>query len=185
MISPHVFMGVVRVRGFVIGFLACVVLLGGLAWLAAVAGLVPANADAKPSALERWYARAALNAAVKRGAPKSDNPVPATPQNLLAGMHLYNQNCAVCHGRSDGAPSSVAQGLYQRPPQFGKHGVEDDPAGETYWKVDHGIRLTGMPNFEKTLTEKQKWQVTLFLQKMNQLPPAVRAAWEAQTASLF
>jgi thiosulfate dehydrogenase len=173
------------VRGFVIGFLACLVLFAGAAYFAAVAGWVPANADAKPSAVERWYARAALKAAVNRGAPKGDNPLPATPQNLLAGMHVYNQNCAVCHGRSDGEPSSVALGLYQRPPQFGKHGVEDDPAGETYWKVEHGIRLTGMPNYAKTLSENEKWQVTLFLQQMDELPPAVRAAWEARTASLF
>jgi thiosulfate dehydrogenase len=176
---------VLRVRGFIVGFVGCVALLCGVAYLAALAGWVPANADAKPSAAERWYARIALNAAVKHGAPKNENPLSATPENLLAGLHVYNQNCAVCHGRSDGLPSAIAQGLYQRPPQFGKHGVEDDPAGETYWKVEHGIRMTGMPNFDKTLTEQQKWQVTLFLQKMDQLPPAVRAAWEARTASLF
>jgi thiosulfate dehydrogenase len=173
------------VKAFFAGIVACIVLLLGAAYLAAIAGWIPSNADAKPSAAERWFARMALNAAVKHGAPTQPNPVAATPENLMAGMHVYNENCAVCHGRSDGEASNVAQGLYQRPPQLAKHGVEDDPAGVTYWKVDHGIRLTGMPAFSKTLTETQKWQVTLFLQKMDQLPPAVRAAWEARTASLF
>jgi len=173
------------VRNFLAGIIVCIALLCLAAYVAAIAGWVPANADAKPSALERWYAHTALDAAIDRGAPAQQNPLPPTAENLLAGMHVYNQNCAVCHGGADGEASSIAEGLYQRPPQLAKDGVEDDSAGETYWKVDHGIRLTGMPSFSKTLTEEQKWQVTLFLQKMDQLPPAVRAAWEARRLSLF
>jgi mono/diheme cytochrome c family protein len=70
-------------------------------------------------------------------------------------------------------------GLYQKPPQLGKHGVEDDPDGVTYWKVDHGIRLTGMPAFGQTLQERQLWQLTLFLKHMDHLSPAADKAWKA------
>ena len=31
--------------------------------------------------------------------------------------------------------------------------------GVTYWKVKNGIRLTGMPSFQKALTEQQMWRV--------------------------
>ncbi|HEY0798744.1 MAG TPA: cytochrome c [Candidatus Baltobacteraceae bacterium] len=172
-------------RNFVLGVIACLVVILGGVFIAGALGLVPSNADAKPSALERWYARMALDAAIKRGESQQPNPVALTDENLLNGMHLYKENCAACHGGADGTPSNIAQGLYQRPPQLGKHGVEDDSAGETYWKVEHGIRLTGMPAFSKTLTDTQMWQITLFLQKMDNLPPAVRAAWQARTLSLF
>jgi mono/diheme cytochrome c family protein len=49
--------------------------------------------------------------------------------------------------------------------------VSDDPAGETYWKVANGIRLTGMPAFKKTLTDTQMWQVTLLLKNADQQLP--------------
>jgi hypothetical protein len=52
-------------------------------------------------------------------------------------------------------------------------GVSDDPPGETYWKVSNGIRLTGMPSFDKVLTETEMWQVTLLLANADKpLPPA-------------
>ena len=50
--------------------------------------------------------------------------------------------------------------------QHGKSGVvgvSDDAAGETYWKVANGIRLTGMPAFNHVLSDTQMWQVSLLL----------------------
>ena len=63
--------------------------------------------------------------------------------------------------------------------ELASDGVEDDPAGVTYWKVYHGIRLTGMPSFAATLDETQIWQVTAFLQHMDHLPAPVNAQWRA------
>jgi thiosulfate dehydrogenase len=155
------------------------ILAAGLiaAYAAVLLGLVPANADAKPSALERWAARTSLRATVAREAPKQPDPLPMDDTNLTAGMKLYADNCMVCHGASDGQASNVAAGLYQHAPQLGKHGVEDDPEGETYWKIAHGIRLTGMPSFENSLTQTQIWQLVIFLKHMDALPPQTRAAW--------
>ena len=39
----------------------------------------------------------------------------------------------------------------------------DDPVGVTFWKVTNGIRLTGMPAFEDSLKDQQRWQVSEFL----------------------
>jgi mono/diheme cytochrome c family protein len=52
-----------------------------------------------------------------------------------------------------------------------------------YWQIDHGIRWTGMPSFGKALNEKQLWQVTLFVQHIDTLPPAVQRAWRQVRAS--
>lgn len=148
-------------------------------YIAVRAGLIPANADARPSKIETWVAKTSLHATIAREAPKGDNPMAATPANLVAGMKLYAANCAVCHGAADGKSSNIAHGLYQKPPQFASDGVEDDPAGVTYWKVYHGMRLTGMPSFAATLSENQIWQVTAFLQNMDHLPASVNAQWKA------
>jgi mono/diheme cytochrome c family protein len=167
------------VKAFLGGVAATFAAIGIAGYLAAVEGLIPANADAKPSKAERWFATTALKAVVLRRAPTQSNPVAPADENVIAGIRLYKQNCAVCHGEADARPSNIANGLYQRPPQFAKHGVEDDPAGQTYWKIAHGIRLTGMPAFSKTLNDTQKWQITLFLQRMDRLSPAAQVAWKS------
>jgi thiosulfate dehydrogenase len=166
-------------KGFGLG--AAAVVAAGLlgAYLFVVTGRMPANADAKPSALEAWAARTSLHATIAREAPKGPPPIAADDVNLAAGVKIYSANCAVCHGAADGEASNVAKGLFQRAPQFAKHPVDDDEEGETYWKIYHGIRLTGMPSYHSTLTETQRWQVTLLLKHMPDLPPAAKEEWLA------
>ena len=166
-------------KGIAVGVAATLVagLLG--AYLFVSLGLMPANADAQPPALEKWAARKYLNATIARDAPKTPNPVAISDENLIAGVKLYAANCAVCHGAADGAASNIAKGLYQHAPQLGKHPVDDDEEGETYWKIDHGIRMTGMPSYRATLSATQMWQITLFLKHMKELTPGAQKAWTA------
>ena len=166
------------IKGMLVG--AAGVVLAGLlgAYVFIVMGGMPANADADPPVLEKWAARASLRATISRQAPKGPVPLELNEANLLAGVKLYAANCAVCHGGADGKASNIAKGLYQKAPQLGEDGVEDDPEGKIYWKVYHGIRMTGMPAFRPTLTEKQIWQITLFLKRMDKLSPAAEKAWK-------
>ena len=154
-----------------------VLLLG--AYLFIANGMMPANADGKPPALEKWMARTSLHATLRREAPPGSGPVSMTDAALTTGVKLYAQNCAACHGASDGKASHIAVGLYQHAPQLAKHGVEDDPEGVIYWKVKHGIRLTGMPAFSGTLSEDQIWKVVLFLKHMDNLPAGAQKAWKS------
>lgn len=165
--------------GVALGIILTLVILLVGAYAGIRAGVMPANADAAPSKMERWAASTSLRATVAREAPAQANPVALTDDNLIAGIKLYKQNCAVCHGGADAKPSNIAQGLYQRAPQLAKRGVEDDPDGETYWKITHGIRLTGMPAFSKTLTDEQRWQIALLLKHMDALPPKANKVWHA------
>jgi mono/diheme cytochrome c family protein len=159
---------------------AGVLVLLALAGLAAVwFGYVPAAADAPPaSGLERWAAQHALDAVIAREAPQPPYPFASSDVTIVAGAKLYLANCAVCHGSAGSEESNIAKGLYIRAPQFTKHGVDDDPEGETYWKIEHGIRFTGMPSFKGTLSEAQIWQIADFLKRpAENLPPAAAAIW--------
>jgi thiosulfate dehydrogenase len=167
------------VRGFLVGivFAIAVAVLGGYGLVQS--GLIPANADAKPGGLELWAAGASLNATLRHAAPKTPNPVALTDANLIEGVTLYGQHCAICHGTAAGdvSASPVAKGLYPKPPQLATSGVEDDPEGYTYWKIKHGVRLTGMPSWADTLSDPQIWTLALFLSHMDKLPPAAQQAW--------
>lgn len=166
-------------RGFIVGIVFTVLAAALAAFGMIRTGVLPANADERPPKFEAWAARTSLHATLRRSAPKVTDPLSATDQNLTAGVKLYAQNCAVCHGGFSAQATNVAKGLYQKPPQLAKEGVEDDPDGVTFWKISHGIRWTGMPAYDKTLDETQIWQVTLFLKNMDHLPPAAQKVWRA------
>ena len=167
------------VRGFLAGVATTigVGLIG--AYLLLQSGWVPANADAKPGGFELWAAGTSLNATLRNQAPDGANPVPLTDANLADGIKLYGQHCAICHGTSagDASASPVAKGLYPRPPQLATDGVEDDPEGVSYWKIKHGIRLTGMPSWGASLTDQQIWTLAMLLKHMDKLPPNAQRLW--------
>jgi thiosulfate dehydrogenase len=119
-----------------------------------------------------------LDARIGAEAPKNA-PIEGSPVNLQAGALIYREQCAACHGMYPAA-SSFATSMYPDAPQLwqphgnGVVGVSDDPVGETFWKVDNGIRLSGMPSFRKVLNPTQEWQVSILLANADKpLPPQI------------
>jgi mono/diheme cytochrome c family protein len=167
------------IRGFVARIVAAILIGLVAGYLLLRSGFIPANADAQPGGLELWIAGTSLDATVSRQAPKRPNPIALNDANLIQGISLYGQHCAICHGTASGAASAspIAKGLYPAPPQLAYEGVDDDPDGASYWKIKHGIRLTGMPAWGHSLNDRQIWTLALFLKHMDKLPPSAKQAW--------
>ena len=92
-------------RGFVLGIIVVVVAAAACGFAVIETGSVPAAAlNAKPLPLERWAARTSLRATLADESPKGPNPVPLTDANLIAGIDLFAQHCAICHGTAKGEP---------------------------------------------------------------------------------
>ncbi len=138
-------------------------------------GYAPVATSAAPMPFEKMAAKMALKARINSEAPKSA-PIPADEPNLLAGVQIYRQDCAVCHGEPGKAATNIAKGMFPNPPQLFVHTVSDDPVGTTYWKVVNGIRMTGMPAFKPALSDTQSWQVSLLLANADTLPASVLSA---------
>lgn len=139
-------------------------------------GHPPVAVADQPFPLEKQIVRVPLQSRIDKEMPKSA-PIEASATNLTTGAQIYRAQCAACHGLY-GRPSEFASHMYPHAPQLwaphrnGVIGVNDDPVGETYWKVANGIRLTGMPAFNKVLNETQMWQVTVLLKSAGQpMPP--------------
>jgi len=161
-------------KTLLLGFVLGIALLIAGAYLYFRLGYAPVATSAPPLPFEKKMADMALHARIAKEAP-SGVPVPADETNLIAGAQLYREDCAVCHGLTGLPETAIAKGMFPKPPQlFQGHGVTDDPAGETYWKVKNGIRLTGMPAFGPSLSEQQLWQVSLLLAHADKLPPSAQ-----------
>jgi len=136
-------------------------------------GYAPVSTASSPIPFERKLAHMGLDARIEKEAPKTP-PFQATEADLQNGAHLYRDHCAMCHGGWGTPKTATAKGMYPSPPQLLKGtGVTDDAAGETYWKVANGIRLTGMPAYKNSLSDKEMWQVSLLLAGADKLPADV------------
>ena len=169
------------VKAFILGVIVAVLAAAGCIYVLLAKGAIPAGADSGPLPLEHWVSRTSLHATLAKEAPQTPNPVPLTDASLIAGIQLYGEHCAICHGTAagDASTSPVAKGEYPKPPQLATDGVEDDAEGVTYWKLAHGIRWTGMPSWKATLSDQQMWTIALFLKHMDHLSPAAQQAWQA------
>lgn len=163
-------------RLFLIGFISAFALILVAVFAFIEMGLAPVATSSPPLPFERLVTGIALDARVSKEAPTT-SPIQPSDDVYFAGAKIYENNCAVCHGLPGQEQTAIAKGEFPKPPKLleGK-GVSDDPAGVTYWKVANGIRLTGMPGFEGSLTTDQMWQVSLLLSNSDKLPPKVLSA---------
>jgi thiosulfate dehydrogenase len=164
-------------RNFVLGMIIAVLVLVVGSLGLALLGFFPTNANSEPPRLERHIAMSALDASMERHAPRVNNPVPPTDQNLIDGMKIYAMNCALCHGGLNRQPAALSKSFYPPAPSLILHPL-DDPEWHVFYAVRTGVRYTGMPAWEKTLPESDLWKVTAFLTRVEKLPPAVQDYWQ-------
>ena len=152
-----------------------ILILGGLGF--AALGFFPTSANVEPPHWERHLTMSAVDASMERHAPRVTNPLMPTDDNLKDGIKLYTMNCALCHGSLDRKPSTLATSFYPPPPNFVSD-PPDDPEWHVFYTIRTGVRYTGMPAWDKTLTNDDMWKITMFLSHMEKLPPAVQEYWK-------
>lgn len=163
-----------RFPAFLLGLIVGLVIVPACVYGYFRFGYAPVGTGATPMPFEKRFARMGLHARMDKEYPRTA-PIQGNDENYSAGAHIYREHCAVCHGTVGQPITSVAKGMYPRPPQLldPKHMVTDDPPGESYWKVSNGIRMTGMPSFHSSLSDTQMWQVSLMLANADKLPASV------------
>ena len=164
-------------RSFILGVVITilVLLIGGLG--AALLGFLPTRANRAPTMMESRIAMSALDNSVDRHAPRINNPVPPTDENLIEGMKIYAMNCAGCHGDLNRKPVPFGESFYPPVPNLILQPL-DDPEWHVFYVIHNGVRYTGMPAWDKTLSEPDMWKVTSFLTRVEKLPPAVQDYWK-------
>lgn len=162
------------ILGFLLGVVA--VVAGGFLYLRF--GPLPVSVVDKPFPFEKELVRLPLHARID--SEKKEAPFGTSEDVFEGGAKVYRTQCASCHG-VPGHDVGFAKQMYPQAPQLWKKhahssvvGVSDDDAGETYWRVANGIRLTGMPAFNHVLSDTEIWQVSLLLKNADKdLPDPV------------
>lgn len=157
---------------FLLGFLFAFVVLFAGAFLYLRYGHPPVATNDPAFPMEAQIVHVPLGARIAR--ELTQPPFGTSEEAFESGAKLYVANCASCHG-VPGKDVPYARWMYPGTPQlFKKHktgnvvGVSDDDAGESFWKIKNGIRLSGMPSYSHLLSENEIWQIALLLKNADQ-----------------
>lgn len=93
------------------------------------------------------------------------------PQLLAMGAEHYEEMCTGCHLAPGKEDTEIRAGLYPKPPNLVEHGAHRS-AGETFWIIKHGLKMTGMPAWGITHDDQSIWSMVAFLQKLPELSQA-------------
>jgi mono/diheme cytochrome c family protein len=126
--------------------------------LNAAHGLASGPHAAAPALSTKPAWRQPLSVHVPEKDRRKCNPLANDPEAPRAGLKLFQQHCAQCHGIA-GEGTRRAPGLISPVMQVAK-------PGEIFWILTNGLVRQGMPSWSK-LPETQRWQIIVFLTSMN------------------
>lgn len=93
------------------------------------------------------------------------NPVKPSPAGMTEAEHLFQQNCAICHGKTGASNGPAAGSLPQKPANFtDAEMMKKATDGELFWKMTNG--RAPMPSWQDRLSETQRWELVNYLREL-------------------
>jgi mono/diheme cytochrome c family protein len=99
----------------------------------------------------------------------TDVPNLDDPARIVAGAEHYAALCVGCHLAPGVTKSDIRPGLYPHPPNLAQEDTRD--AQRAFWTVKHGIKMSAMPAWGKTLDDAAIWDVVAFVRQMPAMTP--------------
>jgi mono/diheme cytochrome c family protein len=91
------------------------------------------------------------------------------PEKIAAGARHYAELCVGCHLAPGVTKSEIRPGLYPHPPNLAQEDLHD--GRRAFWIIKHGIKMSAMPSWSKSLDDEAIWDVVSFLRKMPDMTP--------------
>ena len=99
-------------------------------------------------------------------AEQKKNPHPVDEKLIAAGMDVYKDKCARCHGPGGKGDGPDADPDADNMDLTDAKRAERNSDGVVFYKVWNGRRRPKMPAFSKELTEDQVWAVVAYTQTL-------------------
>ncbi len=92
-----------------------------------------------------------------------------TAAMIKSGAEHYAMFCVGCHLAPGLVKSALRAGLYPHPPNLAQEELQE--SRRTFWIIKHGIKMSAMPAWDKTLDDEAIWDVVAFVRMMPSLTP--------------
>jgi mono/diheme cytochrome c family protein len=159
--------------------LAGLLLAGGGALLFIRSGIYNVGASSPHTRLTEWATHETMIHSVRRHAAGIAAPRRFTARQAVAGFCTYETHCVACHGAAGIAREHWVSGMEPAPPYLLDATQRFTPA-ELFWIARNGIKMTGMPAWRDSLSDRQIWDLVGFLEAMRTLPPQAYAQWRSR-----
>ena len=139
------------------------------------------SSRATPTRFEIMIARNARHLAIPSNARLTQNPVPASAEDLRDARLHFADHCAICHGNDGGGQTTIGNGLYPKPPDLRLAETQSLTDGELFWIIENGVRFTGMPAFSTGGEHggaQDSWKLVHFIRHLPHLTAAERIEME-------
>ena len=150
--------------------LVCLLLAASIGLAFVFTGVYDVAATKSHTPLTLWVLDEALEHSVERHAHGIQTPPLDDPELVQAGLRHYGLMCAPCHGGVGVDRSEFAQGMMPPPPKMTEVAGDWTPA-QFYWIVKNGIKMSGMPGFGKTHTDRQLWAMVAAARRLPSMSP--------------
>jgi mono/diheme cytochrome c family protein len=91
------------------------------------------------------------------------------PSKVTAGAVRYSTLCIGCHLAPGVMRSDLRKGLYPHPPNLAQEDIRD--SRRVFWTIKHGIKMSAMPAWGKTLNDEAIWDLVAFVRQMPTMTP--------------
>jgi mono/diheme cytochrome c family protein len=98
-----------------------------------------------------------------------DAPNVEDPKRIAAGAEHYATLCVACHLAPGVTKSDIRPGLYPHPPNLAQEDSRD--AQRAFWTIKHGVKMSAMPAWGKSLDDAAIWDIVSFVRKMPAMTP--------------
>ena len=92
------------------------------------------------------------------------NPFADNPQASAKGQRLFNQMCAICHGRKGDGTGGGGVSLTPKPADFLSKRVKEETDGALFWKMTQGN--PPMASYKDMLSEDQRWELVNYIRTL-------------------
>jgi len=99
----------------------------------------------------------------------TDVPALDDSRRISVGAERYAALCVGCHLGPGVSHSDIRAGMYPHPPGLAQEEVQD--SRRAFWIIKHGIKMSAMPAWGKTLDDSSIWDIVAFVRAMPQMTP--------------
>jgi mono/diheme cytochrome c family protein len=149
--------------------------------------LFPAcTAHKQPSRVETTLANTAKDVVIPLEAGMKKNPLPETDEVLSQGRQVFLASCALCHGADGRGKTPIGLNLFPPAMDMNSPHVQHWSDAQLFWIIQNGVRLTGMPSWQSSLSEDDTWKLAHFIHNLprsNAAPAATAVEPQAQAAA--
>ena len=155
------------ILGVALGILVLVP-LGGFAFVES--GVYNVGASHRHSQFTQGITHDTMIHSVDLRARRITPPRWTSTAELVGGYCAYEAHCVACHGAAAVARQPWVSGMEPSPPYL-LDVTQRFTHAQLFWIVKNGIKMTGMPGWDQSMSDREVWNVVAWLEASRNLPP--------------